>query len=123
VPLKTEGIRIGQRLRKLHVLHAANWSEKEPVEIGSYVLRYTDGQTASLPIIYGRDLRDWSVSVDPGQVTPDAALAWTGPGGSAGLRLFHRAYENPRPDAEVVTLDFVSANRQAAPFVLAITVE
>jgi WD40 repeat protein/tRNA A-37 threonylcarbamoyl transferase component Bud32 len=122
-PLKIEGIRIGQRLGKLHVLHAANWNEKEPVEIGSYVLRYADGQTASLPIFYGCDLRDWSVSVDPGQLTPDAPVVWTGPGGSAGLRLFHRAYVNPRPEAEVATLDFISANRQAAPFVVAITVE
>ena len=39
------------------------------------------------------------------------------------MRVFHRHYDNPPPDAEIATLDFVSTETEAAPFVVAITVE
>jgi hypothetical protein len=76
-----------------------------------------------LPIIYGEDLRDWSVDAERDQPTRNATIAWTGPMGAAGMRLFHRPYVNPRPDVEVVSLDFISANAGPAPLVVAITVE
>ena len=107
-------------MRKLHVLHATNWSEKgSDVRIGTYVLKFADGQSAELPLIYGKDIRDWGMAEHKGGL-PNATVAWTGPG---GLRLFRRTYENPRPEVEVATLDFLSTNQTAAPFVVAITVE
>lgn len=39
------------------------------------------------------------------------------------IRLFHWAWPNPRPDAEVESLDLISAQDSAAPFLVAITAE
>ena len=39
------------------------------------------------------------------------------------LRLYLSSYENPRPDVEVVSIDYVSAMTQAAPFLVAMTIE
>jgi len=87
------------------------------------VLHYADGEQRELPLVVGEDVRDWSVNINPGQPATNATEAWTGPGGTGGLRLDHRAYENPRPDVEITTLDFISARTQATPFVVAITLE
>ena len=39
------------------------------------------------------------------------------------IRLFRVTWDNPSPDVEIRTLDFVSLMRVAAPFLVAITVE
>jgi len=39
------------------------------------------------------------------------------------LRLYLTPYENPRPDLEVTSIDFVSKLTHAAPFLVALTVE
>jgi hypothetical protein len=39
------------------------------------------------------------------------------------LRLFQTSRDNPRPDLEVVSFDFVSAMTTSAPFLIAVTVE
>jgi len=40
------------------------------------------------------------------------------------LRIYNATWENPRPDQEVVSFDFVSKmNASAAPFLVAVTVE
>jgi hypothetical protein len=78
----------------------------------------------------GRDLRDWWLGGrgDPKTEVTQARVAWTGPNPFADLfqaqvRLFLRTYENPRPDVEVVSVDFVSKEATAAPFVVAMTIE
>ena len=37
--------------------------------------------------------------------------------------MFVRTYDNPRPEMEVVSVDFVSKLAPAAPFLVAMTVE
>jgi hypothetical protein len=39
------------------------------------------------------------------------------------LRLYQTSWENPKPDLEVVSFDFVSAMANSAPFLIAVTVE
>ena len=112
------------RPRQIHVLHATYLNETSPdVHVATYRLNYADGQKVDLPVVYGQDVRDWNTGSDQGQATPKATTAWTGAGGNGAIRLFQRIYENPRPDAEVATIDLISANANAAPFVVAITVE
>jgi hypothetical protein len=97
------------------------------VAIGKYVLNYVDGKTAELPIVPGRHVRDWQVAREQErQPMAQAVVAWSGTNhldGRGWLQLYKADYENPRPEVEVKTLDFVSAMSDATPFVVAITVK
>jgi serine/threonine protein kinase/WD40 repeat protein len=128
-PNQLLGISIGQACRRLHFLHAAINASSAPQgqSLGSYILHYSDGRQAELPIIQGKDLADWWSQPNE----PDArfTVAWTGDNPAAHaarrtLRLFKTTWENPFPDVPVKQLDFVSDTTAAAhPFLLAITSE
>jgi hypothetical protein len=65
---------------------------------------------------------------DLGTEVTHAQVAWTGSNPvadqyQASVRLFMRTYDNPRPEVEVVSVDFVSKLTPAAPFLVAMTVE
>jgi len=129
------GIEINRKLDRLHVLHATQWSASEGETIGRCVLHYADGSTEEFPIVYGETLADWWV--DPNQLPEleSGVLAWSGSNpfvrsqhvlDSVGVRtvsLFKSSWENPKPDVEVETLDFVSDVTNAAPFLVAVTVD
>ena len=130
-PARVEGIPVRQRVRRLHVLQAACPADAvaDGTAIGSYVWHYTDGTTHEEPIVYGRDLRHWMI---PGEErTQDlerGRIAWVGDTPQARqmgarVRLYLTTYVNPRPEREVSHLDFTSRVIQAAPFLVALTVE
>jgi hypothetical protein len=55
-------------------------------------------------------------------------VAWSGQNGksrSSGLtiQLYKTTWENPTPEVEITSIDFTSAKRTSAPFLIAITVE
>ena len=121
-------IPVGRGFRQLHVLQGSIHGELDGAVIGSYRLHYADGQTMDLEMRYGRDLRDWRDSGPPKSLGERAAVAWIGPrwagaSGNEHVRLFRTTYTNPRPEVDVVHIDFVSRMTQAAPFLVALTVE
>lgn len=122
-PDQVQGIPLGQKARRLHFLHGTGWTVDEGVEVGRYVIHYADGKTEVLPLLYGRDLRDWWVD---GLSRPpaNAVVAWAGatPGGER-VCIYHRVWENPFPDREIASLDFVSTRTMCAPFLIAVTAE
>ena len=137
-PIRANGIRIERKFRRLHALHAVCGSQyclpsriKDGTPIGSYVWHYADGSQREFEIVYGRDLRDWwKRPTEPNSETDRAKVVWEGtnpwlqekePGTT--LRLYLSTYENPQPDLEVTSIDFVSKMTQAAPFLVAMTVE
>jgi WD40 repeat protein len=127
-PPQVINIRVGAKCRTLDFLQATICEVEKEVRVGSYVLHYADGQTEELPLVYGKDLRDWWTLAGEPKETPNATVVWTGntPAAAANgqtIRLWKRTYENPRPDVEITHLDFVSAMAFPAPFVVAITVE
>jgi WD40 repeat protein len=120
VPRSVEGIQIGQKCHRLYFLQATGWRESEDAAIGAYILHYADGTQQEVPILYGQDLLEW--------ISPDsdalriATVAWTGTNSERGaIRLFERTWQNPHPDVEIETLDFVSKMTKCAPFLIAIT--
>lgn len=127
------GFGLGQVFRRLHVLHGAHGSTVDGTLVGTYRLHYRDGGSADLPILYGRDLRDWWVSVplresDPVADATAAELAWLGPAerrspGDSQVRLFKCTYKNPFPAREVDRITFVSSSTATGPFLVAATVE
>jgi hypothetical protein len=122
-----EGIPIHYLGRKLHFLHGTAWSAEPDAEIGAYVLHYADGQTARLPIVYGRQVRDWWVREgDP--IPTDAEIAWRGENEAAHksgcrVQLYRYTANNPWPGKEIATIDFCSAMTKSAPFLIGLTVE
>jgi tetratricopeptide (TPR) repeat protein/peroxiredoxin len=123
-PQRVQGIKIGRKCARIHVLHATGWSVDDGTAIGAYVLRYADGSNRTLPILYGLDVRDWWVGADTVVELKKAQVAWQGQTSSGnGVRVYKRTWENPVPDREVVSIEFSSTMTRSAPFLLAITTE
>lgn len=130
LPERVDGIRVGQKCRHLHFLQAATWDDPLGTVIGKYVLHYADNHDRELQIVYGQDVAGWWCVGPTGAENPPtrASMAWLGANPLASkygavVCLFHSVRENPRPDAELVTIDFVSAMSQAAPFLVALTTD
>ena len=130
-PVKVEDIQVNQRVRKIHILHGTCPSNavSDGTVVGGYVWHFADGTIHKQPIVYGRDLRDWWMPNSERPVDLERGrIAWTGDTplatkSDARVRLYLTSYLNPRPELEVSHIDFVSKMTQAAPFLVAMTVE
>jgi hypothetical protein len=123
-PEQISGIRIGRSCRQLHFLQAAGWHSPEGARIGSYVVYYEDGQEQVIPIVYGEDVRDWNGSNDSANELAHGQMVWSGIN-NAGLhiRLFKTTWVNPRPEQKILSMDYISAMANSAPFLVALTAE
>jgi WD40 repeat protein/serine/threonine protein kinase/Tfp pilus assembly protein PilF len=130
-PERVEGIKIEQRCAAIHFLHSTGWHVVDGTTIGWFIMRYTDGQQAELPIVYGSDVRDWQFFRGMPEETEGPPFAWKGtqtrwkyePGRAFGVRLYLSTWQNPRPETPVQSIDYVSAMTDAAPFLIAISAE
>ncbi len=126
-PDKVDGIRVGQKCRKIHFFHGAAYSAKTGEEIGYYQIHYQERPAINAPIIYGKDVLDWWF--DPNEPRSEKAqIAWEGVNDAAKaknrlLRLFHTTWTNSLPDVVVTSLSFGSSKADSAPFLIAVTVE
>jgi len=139
-PEKVEGISVGGPFLKLHILHAtqygggpnkegAPWYVEDGTSIGEYKINYEDKSSETIPIVYGKDVRDWWFREDEAGVSR-GKVAWTGDNDLAKkydcrLRLYLATWENPHPEKKVVTIDYISKKKVtvASPFCVAITLE
>ena len=124
-PRHVDGIKVFQKCRRLHFLHFVFSPEREGMKVGSYLIHYADGKTRNIPVGYGEDLRTWGHMDLKSQLkNTNAAIAWTGFSRTASpVRLFKMTWENPRSDAQIETIDFISNRTQSAPVLVAVTVE
>lgn len=127
-PTAVTGIPLHRKLARLHVLHGTIWLVPQGTTVGSYVLRYADGQEQMFPIVYGVDVRDWQRHPTEDVRAERVVVAWQGSNPAVRLNrgetlLTLSTFENPRPEAEVASLDFISAMTDSAPFLIALTVE
>ena len=127
-PRRVNGLPIQRRCQRLHFLHGSAWSSLFGTLIGHYVVHYANGQTRDLKLIFGRNIRDWWFPASQPQMTPGATVAWEGSNAASrelgmSLRLYKMTWDNPQPEAEINSIDFVSAMEKPAPFLIAITVE
>jgi hypothetical protein len=121
-PESVEGIEVKRKVAKLHFLHATCFGggpnhQGDPgfVEdgtlVGAFRVNFQDRSTTTIPIVYGRDVRDW-FSV-PGEREPSRGkVVWTGDNemakqAGARLRLYLTTWENPWPERTVTTIDYV----------------
>ena len=133
---------MGKKFAKLHVLHATGYGRgnsddgqeddpgviKDGTRIAEYKVRYDDGTSETIPVVYGQDVRDWwfteaSKGVSRGKV------AWKGDnelakGFDIRIRLYLTTWENPDPNKTVTAIDYVkTGDSVAAPFCVALTLE
>ncbi|MEQ2010554.1 MAG: hypothetical protein ABMA26_27525 [Limisphaerales bacterium] len=127
-PDKVEGIPVKSRLAKLHLLHATVGGGLKPSQfaedgtmIAEYKVHYEDGTTQAIPVVYGKDLRDF-FNHDDFKPVERAKLAWKD--NEPPLRLYLCAWENPHPAKIIRSIDFVkTGDTSCAPFCVAITLE
>jgi Tol biopolymer transport system component len=134
-PDRVEGIQVGKVFARLHLLHATQYGSGKGIvaddtEIAKYVVHYEDGSTATIPVVYGKDVRNWWFSVGEPGVTR-GKVAWEGENeatkltmGRRQIRLYLGTWDNPHPTKRVVSLDYVKGgDMPAAPFCVAISLE
>lgn len=132
LPERIDGIRIGKRCERLQFLHATGFrAARDGTPIGHYEMHYADGTMEMMKIVYGVDVRDWwdadgTLAVDHGR------MVWTGSNqaikrqspGALQIRLFMSTWENPRPEVDVESIDYVSYKAtECAPFCVAISID
>jgi hypothetical protein len=139
-PEKVEGIKVGQKFIKLHIIHACGYGGGPNTEgsaghvaddtpIGEYKIYYDDKTTETIPIVYGQDVRDWWFA--EGEKEPSRSkVVWKGENEQSkkykcGVRLYMTTWKNPKPDKKVVTIDYIGrkSDTPAAPFCVAMTAE
>jgi hypothetical protein len=127
-PNKVTGITVNRVCRRIYFLHATGWTEEPGKHIGDYVIHYADGRRGFFPILYGREVVDWYPHSEDPPVVPGVTTAWDGNNSGSKRtgserRLFLSAWQNPAPDIEIRSIDFVSTMTEAAPFLIAITTD
>ena|SRR5438445_2697054 len=126
-PQKIEGIKVDKKFGQLHILHAAGWFAEEDALVGEYTIHYEDKTKETIPIVYGKDVRDWWYYKDSPGVSR-SQVAWEGDNEGAKsaqgrIRLYLSTWKNPKPDKKVLSIDYSSKNTNAAPFCVAMTIE
>ena len=122
------GIPVGKPLRRIHLLHATTYADKDGAPLARIVFHYANGGEESVRLGYGVHSRAWvapRLEKRSELLDPNSIEAWSEADErrGTGLRLFQTALENPRP-AEVITrIDIVSLFSHAAPFFAGITIE
>jgi len=143
-PDRINGIAVDRACAKVHFLHATFYGgagkpklQVDPAifiddgtQIGEYVIHYDNDSTEGVPIIYGRDVRDWWYYPDSSLPPTVGKVAWAGENDvselyTQGVRVYSSVWKNPYPDRKIKTIDFVGRKEDciAAPFCVAITLE
>jgi eukaryotic-like serine/threonine-protein kinase len=128
-PKEVAGMPVNQKCRRLHFLHNAVFGVVEDgINVAEYIVHYRDGSVERIPIVSGHELKDFWLPRDRSNPASRAEIAWRGANEMSRrhafpVGLFKFTWQNPRPDAEIQGLDFVSAMNVPAPFLVAITAE
>jgi RNA polymerase sigma factor (sigma-70 family) len=131
VPEEVKDIKIAHKFAKLHLLHAAlnGAGPRYHDTVAKLVLHYADGSQAELPVgTYGLEALYQPVWL--AEMPQDSELAWIGNNPYLkeykprfALHLYRTTLQNPKPDLEVASIDYVSAMTSAAPLMAGLTIE
>ena len=116
-PDKIEGIAVGEKFRLLFFLHALAWGSGKAA--GHYRINYADQTSETIILRDGVNIGDWWAP----RHLPEALLAYVAEnptGHEVGLWLF--AWENPKPEVPIASIDFVSYG-ESVPILVAVSGE
>jgi len=129
-PGRYTDIPIGSAAAWIHLVHGVGWKEADGVPIERITVHYVNGQTSTLLIRYGINVRNWwqePSELDSRLADPNSKVIWSAPnpepvGRPTTLRLYKTSFVNPHPRWVIATLDIESLFTHATPVVVAITV-
>lgn len=127
-PREAVGLPVETFASQVHFLHATGWPDRPGRPVGTYAIQYVDGRQRFVTIVYGQDVLDWLPSRPEEREQPGAKVAWEGPAAPDSAqppirRLYLTTWQNPWPETRIQSIDFISWLSEAAPFVVAITVD
>lgn len=127
-PKKVEGIKVNQKCRVIHFLHGTAFPPHSQLNLGRYLIRYTDRQVREIPIVYDQNIADWWFDPKTQHGPTEAKVVWTGTNDAAkaygrSVRLFLFTADNPLADVQIDTISIISLDEDSALFVVAITLE
>jgi hypothetical protein len=89
--------------------------------VAKYIIRFSNGQTWELPVS-GQDINAFTNDSEPHKAKR-ALLARVIPNEHVSVRLLQTAWENPLPDLEIQSIDYISEMSWGAAYLIAITLE
>jgi beta-galactosidase len=134
LPQLVRGLKADCKADVLYFLHTfnrtADWHRDRPDQpapmLFKYVVHYSDGTTADVPVRYGEGADHW-ISREPTGLSA-AAIAWAAPfpGDKSGEQavVYQFAWANPHPQSTISSIDLSygpEGSRFGAPALLAIT--
>jgi len=129
-PKEVRNIVVNRICRRLHFLHAtATQSSDDDQEVSRYIIHYADHRSLTIINLYGQNLRSWWTSPHEPLYAARAALVWMGTNrqteyaDAQSLRMFKYTWENPWPETEITSIDFVSRGARVEPFLVALTAD
>jgi hypothetical protein len=107
----------GRTASRLHFL----WHTTMPTDIGTTIatltVRYEDGETLEVPIVYARAI----FAPSDQRASKETVTVSRGRGGLGPVSTRLWAWTNPRPDIPIAGLTIASARTEAAPVLRAVT--
>lgn len=125
-PNEVKGIPLQRKSTTLHFLHGSAWgfAPKDGAVVGNYRVHYEDGKTLQIPLVKNENIHEWHIENWPNEHLSAAQRLDLGTNaGKARIRLFLFTWSNPRPEAEIRTIDVVGGSTDTAPFLVALTAD
>ena len=129
LPTEVAGIPVNRTLTRLYIFQGTQRGfAPDGTLIGQYQVHYEDGTQETIPVILGEDVRDWWNN-DRSKAITRGKVVWVGQNEASRmtnrtLRLYLAVWDNPHPNKQVVSIDFVCpTTSDAGPFCVAMTVE
>ena len=122
LPLKIEGIKVGQQSPGVHFLMSSSYGrEAKGVEVAKFVMHFSDGTSETMPVKFVDHIADWWASSSDNVET--SQIGWRGSHVASDVILSELVWKNPNPEKVISHIDFISTNANAAPFLVAISLE
>ena len=127
-PQRIDGIPIARNCRRLHFLCATVCDSDEGDSVARLIMKFSDGKISEQALRYWQNIAGWWTAHDEKPFPESVVVAWMGQNPTTrkfgiALRLYRVTWKNPRPEAMIESVSFLSTETDAAPFLLAITAE
>ena len=119
-PKQIEGIKIEMKGKFVYFLHMTGW-QAEGAPSYKFVMNYDDGRNEELLMESHFNSDDWC-HIPAVLEDENSEQIWTEPGVTCGtVSVIATKWENPHPNKQIKTIDFVSLETAAVPGLFAIT--
>ena len=121
---RVERVVVGRKAGSIHLLHGVAFADRLAygTVVGNYRVHFSDGTEELVPVRYGEHVLDWWLPHS--RKVADAKLAFTlrsTRNADRDLGCYHMTWVNPKPGVVITRIDFETADTDAAPFLLGIT--